>query len=194
MSKETHEEKDNKVFPFIEGEMIDLVVPDLKWVELACRWENDPEVRHYSRNAWPSTIEQIKKRFESATEEGIKTRVEFIIYHKQDKRPIGVLGFKNISWLNRNAEIFWTIGEREYWGRGIVVEAAKLVLTYAFTELNMHKIYAIILSPNARSLRAAEKMGFTEEGVFKEMVYIDDTRVDSHFYVLSKREWCGEQK
>lgn len=162
MSKETHEEENKNVFPFIEGEMIDLVVPNLKWVELACRWENDPEVRHYSRNAWPLTMEQIKKQFEPATEEGIKDRITFIIYHKQDKRPIGYLGLKNISWLNRNAEIWWTVGERDYWGMGIVVEAAKLVLKYAFTELNLHKIYAIILSPNTRSLRVAEKLGFTE--------------------------------
>ncbi|MFX0211564.1 MAG: GNAT family N-acetyltransferase, partial [Candidatus Hodarchaeota archaeon] len=189
-----HEEEDNNVFPFIEGEMIDLVVPDLKWVELACRWENDPEVRHYARIAWPVTIEQIKKRFEPVAEEGIKDRVAFMIYHKQDKRPIGDLGFKNIDWLNRCAEIFWTIGERKYWGRGIVVEAAKLILNYGFTELNLNKIYTIILSPNTRSLRAAKKMGFTEEGVFKEIVYIDSNYVDSHCLSLLKREWCGEQK
>ncbi|MHA2088862.1 MAG: GNAT family N-acetyltransferase [Promethearchaeota archaeon] len=121
-------------------------------------------------------------------------RIDFMIYHKQAKHPIGYLGLKNLSWLHRNAEIWWTIGERDYWGMGIVVEAAKLVHKYAFTELNLHKIYAIILSPNTRSLRAAEKIGFTEEGVFKEVVYIDNHYVASHAVALLKREWLREHK
>ena len=42
------EEKDKnkeevEVFPFIEGETIDLVAQNSKWAELICKWRNDPK-------------------------------------------------------------------------------------------------------------------------------------------------------
>ena len=48
------EEKENKeekieVFPFIEGETIDLVAGNSKWAQLTCKWQNDPKVRRSQR-------------------------------------------------------------------------------------------------------------------------------------------------
>jgi hypothetical protein len=43
-------EEENDVFPFIEGERIDLVAGNSKWANLFCNWINNPKVRHYSRN------------------------------------------------------------------------------------------------------------------------------------------------
>ena len=148
------------VFPFIKGDRIDLVTQSSKWVKLFSKWRNDPKVRRYARNMWPDTIEEIKKWFEPPPERHMRDFVVFTIYHKADKRPIGTVGFGRINWVNRNANIFGTIGEPEYWGKGIIGEATKLLIKYGFTELNFHKIYAGVFSINARSLRAAEKLGF----------------------------------
>ncbi|MBY8979717.1 MAG: GNAT family N-acetyltransferase [Candidatus Lokiarchaeota archaeon] len=188
------EDKENKedeieVFPFIEGETIDLVAGNSKWVSLICKWQNDPKVRHYARNLWPLTIEEVKKWFEPSPDKHTREFVVFTIYHKRDKRPIGSVGFGRINWVNRNANIFATIGELEYWGKGIVVEASKLLIKYGFTELNFHKIYAGVYSPNARSLRAAAKLGFQKEGIIKESVYVDGRYLDEHKFALFKRDW-----
>lgn len=188
------EDKENKedeieVFPFIEGETIDLVANNSKWAPLFCKWQNDPKVRRYARNIWPHTIEDEKKWFEPSPDRHTKEFVIFTIYHKRDKRPIGFVGFGHINWVNRNANIFATIGELEYWGKGIAIEANKLLITYGFTELNFHKIYASVLSPNARSLRAAEKLGFQKEGIIKEADYVDGQYHDDHKFALFKRDW-----
>ena len=188
------EEENDGVFPFIEGEIIDLVATNSKWANLIGRWMNDPEVRHYSRNAWPLTIEEIKKWFEPSSDDSLKDFVVFTIYHKKDKRPIGSVGFNHINWLNRNANVFGSIGEKEYWGREIIVEASKLLIKYGFTELNLHKIYAGVFTPNKRSLRAAEKIGFKKEAVLKEEVYIDGEYVDAHKFALLKKDWMEENK
>jgi RimJ/RimL family protein N-acetyltransferase len=188
------EEENNGVFPFIEGERIDLVTVNSKWVDLSCKWANDPEVRHYSRNALPTALEEVKKWFEPSSDQGMKDFIVFTIYYKKDKKPIGIVGFNRINWLNRNANTFWTIGEKEYWGKGIAVEASKLLIKYGFTELNLHKIYAGIFTPNKRSLRAAEKMGFKKEAVLKEDLYVDGKYVDTHIFALLKNHWAEENK
>ena len=182
-------EDEIEVFPFIEGETIDLVAGNSKWVPLVCKWQNNPKVRRYARNMWPHTIEDIKKWFEPAPDRRMKEFVVFTIYHKRDKRPIGTVGFGHINWVSRNANIFATIGEPEYWGKGIAVEANKLLIKYGFTELNFHKIYAGVFTPNKRSLRAAEKLGFEKEAILKEEMYVDGEYHDVHKFALFKRDW-----
>jgi RimJ/RimL family protein N-acetyltransferase len=138
---------------------------------------------------WPITIEDVKKWFEPSPDRHTRDFVVFTIYHKGDKRPIGSVGFNRINWVNRNANIFGTIGETEYWGRGIIGEATKLLINYGFTELNFHKIYAGVITPNARSLRAAEKLGFKKEAILKELAYVDGQYHDEHKFALFKRDW-----
>lgn len=186
--KEDKEEK-NDVFPFIEGKTIDLVAGNSKWTNLFCSWINNPKVRHYSRNMWPQTLEDVKKRFEPSPDRRIRDKVNFMIYHKQEKRPIGVVGLDEINWVSRNANLFALIGEPEHWGKGIAVEACALVIQYGFTELNLNKIEAGIFSPNKRSLRAAEKLGFKKEAIIKEEIFVDGKYHDNHRFSLFNRDW-----
>ena len=188
IDKEDKEEEDD-VFPFIEGETIDLVAENSKWANLICKWRNDPKVRQYSRNMWPKTLEEVKKGFEPLPDKQMRDFIKFTIYHKQSKRPIGRIGFNHIDWVGRNANIFAEIGEPEYWGKGIAGEASRLMINYGFTELNLHKIIAGAFTPNKRSLRAAEKLGFEKEGVLKEEMYVDGQYHDIHKFALFKRDW-----
>jgi len=195
MSEEKESSKGEiEVFPFIEGKIIDLVAQNSKWAELKCKWRNDPKVRQYSRNAWPRSLDDVKKRFEAVPDRHTRDSVGFIIYHKRDKRPIGDIGLNRIDWVSRHANIFAMIGEPEYWGKGIVGEAAQLVLKYAFTELNLHKVKAGVFTPNERSLRAAEKLGLNKEAVTKEAIYVDGKYHDIHKWGLTKKEWLEKNK
>jgi RimJ/RimL family protein N-acetyltransferase len=193
MTEEKKDKEDKKeedeVFPFIEGERIDLVAGNSKWANLVCKWMNDPKVRHYSRNMWPLTLEDVKKWFEPPADRQMREFIVFTVYHKEAKRPIGSIGFNQTNWVSRNANIFLTIGEPEYWGKGIAGEASKLMINYGFTELNFHKIFASVFTPNSRSLRAAEKLGFEKEGVLKEEMYVDGQYHDIHKFALFKRDW-----
>ncbi len=187
--KEDKKEEEDDVFPFIEGRTIDLVAGNSKWANLVCKWMNDPKVRHYSRNMWPKTLEEVKKWFEPTPDRQMREFIVFTVYHKEAKRPIGSIGFNQTNWVSRNANIFLTIGEPEYWGKGIAGEASKLMINYGFTELNFHKIFASVFTPNSRSLRAAEKLGFEKEGVLKEEMYVDGQYHDIHKFALFKRDW-----
>jgi len=187
--KEENKQDNEEIFPFIEGDRIDLVAGSSKWAKLQCKWRNDPNVRRYARNLWPTILEEVNKWFEPPADRHTRDFVVFNIYHKADKCPIGAVGFGRINWVNRNANAWGYIGETEYWGKGIIGEATKLLIRYGFTELNFHKIYAGVFSPNVRSLRAAEKLGFEKEGIIKESVYVDGKYLDEHKFALFKRDW-----
>jgi len=82
------ERKEEQVFVFIEGKVVDLVAPNSKWADLTCKWMNDPKVRRYARNPWPRNLEEIKKWFDPPTNDRTRDFVVFTIYHKEDNKPI----------------------------------------------------------------------------------------------------------
>jgi RimJ/RimL family protein N-acetyltransferase len=185
--------EDISIMNFIKGDRINLTPLLQKDINLVVRWMNDPDVRTYTRNPLPRTIEEVTKWFEPKKEE-VKTDVDFLIYHKNDEKTIGMVGLTDIHWLDRNANLFTVIGEPKYWGKGIGVEAGKLMITYAFEELNLHKVHTSIYSPNERSLKAAAKVGLVQEAVLREEIYIDGVHVDNHKFAVFKKDWLNSKK
>lgn len=81
---------------------------------------------------------------------------------------IGRVGFTNQpGWPG--FELGWTIAPR-YQGRGYATEAARMLLSYAFDELDQPHVISIIHKDNTPSRRVAEKLGQKVEG---ECVLID---------------------
>ncbi|MGL5830939.1 MAG: GNAT family N-acetyltransferase [Candidatus Altimarinota bacterium] len=80
-----------------------------------------------------------------------------------DDEIIGTIALTQIAQEAMNAEIGYWIGVK-FRRQGILTEAIKLVLDYAFKELNLVKIYGRVLSPNNASQSALSKFGFQIEG------------------------------
>ena len=82
-------------------------------------------------------------------------------------------------------ELGWVIGD-EFWGRGIMPEAAKEVLKYLFNE-GYKRIEAIHDVRNAKSGRVMEKIGMKHEGrLAKYEVNRDGVLVDCEMYAITQ--------
>ncbi|MYL44250.1 GNAT family N-acetyltransferase [Virgibacillus halodenitrificans] len=95
----------------------------------------------------------------------------YIIMERAQQLPIGVTSLINLDLKNRNAECIIDIGEKNYWGKGYGKEALQLLLTYAFNELNLHRVSLQVFSFNTRAIQLYEKLGFVEEGKCREALY-----------------------
>lgn len=75
----------------------------------------------------------------------------------------------------------------EYHGKGINNEAGKAVLNFAFNNLNLNAIEAVINPQNTASLKSAKSMGFKEIGTFYEYEFYNGKFVDcTYLYQLKK--------
>ncbi|MFX1557895.1 MAG: GNAT family N-acetyltransferase [Promethearchaeota archaeon] len=186
--------ENEEIFTFIEGENVNLVTSSIKYANLYAKWKNNPKVRIFSRNAMPRSLEEIKKDYEPSEKGQVKDHIEFSIYHKADKKLIGICGLNRINWFNRSANAFLMIGETDYWNKKVATEAVKLLLKYAFEEVNLHRVTGGAAVDNIYSWKVAEKVGFTFEGISKEDFYVDGKYVDNKKYYYLKRDWLKRQE
>ncbi|NKN41142.1 GNAT family N-acetyltransferase [Streptococcus alactolyticus] len=79
----------------------------------------------------------------------------------------------------------------DYWGQGLMTEAARALLEVGFTLLNLHKIEIECYGYNKASQRIAEKLGFTLEARIRDRKDAQGKRCDLLRYGLLKSEWEG---
>ncbi|GAA0571086.1 GNAT family protein [Paractinoplanes ferrugineus] len=79
------------------------------------------------------------------------------------------------------------------WGRGAATAAARELLRQAFTEHNLHRVYATCDPRNAGSARVLTKIGMTYEGRMRETVLIRDGWRDSDLHAILEQEWRARE-
>ena len=86
------------------------------------------------------------------------------------------------------AEIGYELN-RAYWRQGIIAEAISAILTYGFTELQLHRIEAVTDPRNTPSQNLLLKLGFTYEGNLRERFFFRNQFLDAHYFGLLQNEW-----
>jgi RimJ/RimL family protein N-acetyltransferase len=106
---------------------------------------------------------------------------------------IGYIELDGILWNHGTAWLGVALGARKYWGQGYGTEATRLVLDFAFQELNLHRVQATVFRYNRRSVAMCERLGFQREGIYREFIHRDGQRYDMILYGLLRREYRGQQ-
>jgi RimJ/RimL family protein N-acetyltransferase len=154
---------------FLKGKNVDLRPVMKSDVPHLVRWFNDPEVRYFLEAYLPQ-MEQDEEKWVEGLSKDKKENIVLVILTKASK-PIGVMGIHNIRWRDRVATTGASIGEKEYWGKGLGSEAKMLLLDYAFNTLNLRKICSNAIAYNERSIRYSLKCGYQEEGRLKAHIF-----------------------
>ena len=174
---------------FLSGDRIYLRPMELEDVDMFCKWFNDPEVRQYLSMVFPLSKLKEKEWVEKIQKD--RDQVVLVIVVKSEDNPIGTVGLHRGDRTSRNAEFGIAIGEKSYWSQGYGTEGAKLMIDYGFGTLNLHRIYLRVFAFNERARRSYIKIGFREEGVFRDAVYRDGRYHDVLVMSILKSEWSG---
>lgn len=90
----------------------------------------------------------------------------FAVTIESTKALIGTMTIR-MDKVHHKGELAYWIG-KAYWGNGYATEAAKRMISYGFSELNLNRIWAPIMSKNKASCKVMEKVGMTYEGTLKQ--------------------------
>ena len=164
-----------------------------KDAEIETRWLHNVE---YLRMldwdlAYPLAPAQLKKRYETLEKEQQEKNnlFYFTIRLKPEAKLIGFTKLFWIEWSHSTGFVQMGIGESQHHRQGHGNEALNLLLRYAFGELNLYRLTAVIPEYNLAALGLFKQAGFVEEVRRRQAVHRAGRRWDSiHLGVLS-REW-----
>ena len=124
---------------------------------------SDPEVTRFL----PSRGQPIPQK---SVKQSLSTFIEhwqqrnygiWAIVNRDSSQAIGYCGLRYLEELGE-VELLYGLA-RDYWGRGIITQAAKASISFGFETANLKRIIALVLPENQASKRVIEKVGFDYE-------------------------------
>ena len=113
----------------------------------------------------------------------------FTIRTLDGDKIIGDICLEGIHWTHRDCFVGIGLGERAFWGKGYGTDAMKVILRFAFTELNLHRVTLDVFEYNRRGVRSYEKAGFVLEGCQRKLIQREGRFWDVYFMGILRDDW-----
>ena len=153
---------------------------------------NDPEVGPPA--GWPvhTSVENSREIIRNV----LSAKDTFAVCLKETGKAIGSVGLhrNDIAEADDEYELGYWLG-KPFWGQGIIPEASREMLRYAFADLNMARVWCGHYDGNVKSRRVMEKLGFryhhTTEGI--EISLLGEVRT-GHVMLLTREMWEAQNR
>ncbi|HEY7290090.1 MAG TPA: GNAT family N-acetyltransferase [Vicinamibacterales bacterium] len=103
---------------------------------------------------------------------------------------VGIFQLRELESGFGTAEWGFAIGS-EYWGTGVFVDAAELVVQFAFETVGVHRLEARASVKNGRGNGALRKIGAVQEGVLRRSFLRNGQYHDQVLWSILDEDWFG---
>jgi UDP-4-amino-4,6-dideoxy-N-acetyl-beta-L-altrosamine N-acetyltransferase len=153
-------------------------------LELILPWRNAPAVRRAMYSHHEISLDEHRAWFQGVQQDPSR---RWYLYHDAAGTPQGVVYFTDLDQAQGTA--FWGFYARSEAPSGTGRQMEFEALELAFGELGLHKLNCEVLARNAPVVNMHKKVGFTEEGRFREQ-HLDGTdRIDVIRLSMLAKEW-----
>ena len=171
----------------MQGKLVRLRAYEKSDADALFRWFSDEDVtRWLGPPNFPSRAHQ-ERFIELASASGGDAK--YFAIETLDGKLIGDCGLRFIKWKSRKAEFFITIGEKEFWDKGVGSDALRIVIRLAFDKMNLNRLWLSVLVDNPRAVRCYEKCGFVREGLLRQESYVDGKYRDVLMMALLREDY-----
>ncbi|HSM70964.1 MAG TPA: GNAT family protein [Anaerolineales bacterium] len=166
--------------------------------EIESGWTHDSDfMRMFATDpARPMSAAMVKNQYEKIEkeiDEG-KNKYYFTIRARDDDRLIGKAEIYRIEWSNGNSEIRLGIGSEDDRRKGYGSQALRMLIRFAFAELNLFRISAHVPAYNEAAIALMKKFGFVEEVRRRQALERDGRRWDLIGFGLLRDDWQDQAK
>jgi RimJ/RimL family protein N-acetyltransferase len=180
--------------PLFEGTLVRLTPVDYdKDSEIVAGWTHNTE---YARMmslepVRPLTATQIRKQFEQNDKEMDESKrlFHYAVRAKENDRLIGEARLEWVDWSNGTAQIKIGLPDPADRRRGCGGDVLRMLLRFAFREVNLHHIEVMLPEYNVPALRFYEKHGFKIEVRRRQAVNRGGRRWDLISMAILRPEW-----
>lgn len=115
--------------------------------------------------------------------------VHFIIEDKETLEFLGTGGLLGVDPRSRRAELGIAIWNSSKQGQGFGTDATNLLLWVGFHLLNLHSVFLRVLAINEAGQAVYRKIGFREQGRYREAVFLEGDYHDLIYMDILGREF-----
>lgn len=101
-----------------------------------------------------------------------KTRAYYMLIDARSNARLGLIRMDEIDHINKSIRVGCDI--HPHWrGQGFGTQAYKLIFNFCYDELNMNRVWLLVLEDNEVARNLYKKVGMHEEGIMREAIYRD---------------------
>jgi [ribosomal protein S5]-alanine N-acetyltransferase len=179
--------------PRLSSTRVELTMPPAGQADLVARFFDENREFHepwspprpdgfYDADFWSRRLEANRKEFRS----GIAVRLFLLLPDHTE-----VVGTCNFTSINRGAFLACNLGyslARRHTGKGLMTEALRTAVPWAFRELGLHRIQANYVPSNEASGWVLRQLGFSPEGFARDYLFIGGAWRDHVLTALTNRD------
>jgi RimJ/RimL family protein N-acetyltransferase len=172
-----------------------------KDAELESKWTHDAEFMRMMeiKPARPLSPAMIKKQYDEIEKQSQDEHNLFYFTVRaraaspeSEDRLIGKAAVEWIEWTNGNGWLRLGIGAAEDRRKGYGSQALQMLLRFAFSELNLFRVSALVPEYNEAATRLFGKFGFVEEVRRRKALNRDGRLWDLVVFGLLRSEWDSQ--
>lgn len=107
--------------------------------------------------------------------------LRFQIFSRTSKKWMGYVAIYDARWNVQSAAMDYYL-LNQYWGQGIAAQAVPATISYCWTDLELHRIEALVEKQNVRSVKFTERLGMVYEGTRRQGARINGKWRDLRVY------------
>ena len=116
-------------------------------------------------------------------------RLDLAIFKPEDDSMIGRIALHSVDFgIQRSAAVSYWLSENEA-SKGYCTEALATIVSFAFEEADLHRIWLKITKENQASLAVAKKLGFIPEGTNRKCLFINGQWQDAEVFSMLENEY-----
>ena len=169
----------------IKGKLVGLRAVEREDLEMFKNWRNIESFRKNFREVRELNQSSQESWFEKSCVNNPNDFM-FTIVDIKNGEPIGAGGLLYINWVIRSADFSFYIGKDELYidSKGYAEEAARLLISYGFGDLNLHKVWMELYEFDIKKIEFfTEKFSFEKDGFLRDNCFYNGKYYNS--YVLS---------
>ncbi|PZO36475.1 MAG: GNAT family N-acetyltransferase [Pseudanabaena frigida] len=153
-------------------------------------YASDPQVTTYTLWEAHQSIEDTYEYLNNIAFELYRSGkgIDFGIVEKGSNKLIGTCGLHTTP-IHRRAELGYVLA-RDYWGQGLMTEAAQAAISFGFHVMQLLRIQAFCAVENVGSARVLEKAGMQFEGILHNYVFTKERTWDVKMYAVVRSLDC----
>jgi RimJ/RimL family protein N-acetyltransferase len=177
----------------LSGKRVGLRAIEPDDLEALREWRNRPHFRRHFREVKEIGRRQQECWFEEVVSKDSRTLM-FSIIDLESGVLLGAAGLCFIDWINRNCDLSIYLGRDDlYIDDELAPDAASVLLDYAFSELNLHRVWVEIYDFDEPKKRFLADLGFRLEGTHRQHHFAEGAWHDSLFWGLLSDEWAARR-